>query len=155
MWREIESGTIIRENQSWVDRNGIRHPKNWQIWTEEYKAEMGLEEFQPDPAPNTLTWEWTRDEAGKVTKTARDVDSVKQTLLSKIKDQQREELLKTDWAVTRKSEKGTEIPEAIQNWRDEIRVAGNEKETSIANAADTESIEAILGTLFDWPELEA
>jgi hypothetical protein len=177
MWRETESGKIIRENQSWVDANGITHPDNWQIWTSDYKKSMGLEEFTPDPAPNDITWSWTRDEAGKVTKTARNLADtnvtidgvsavrlgVKSTLINEVKDQQGSLLAQSDWAIIRKADKGTAIPSNIQTWRDAIHSKATAMETAITNAADTAAIEALFlvtdkdgnttGILYDWPEL--
>jgi hypothetical protein len=177
MWRETESGKIIQENQSWVDTNGITHPRNWQIWTSDYKKSMGLEELTPDPAPNGITWSWTRDEAGKVTKTVRNLADtnvtidgvstvrlgVKSTLINEVKQQQGSLLARTDWAIIRKADKGTAIPSNIQTWRDAIRAKATEMEDAVTGASDTTAIEALFlswdkdgnksGILYDWPEL--
>ena len=177
MWRETESGNIIQENQSWVDKNGITHPDNWQIWTSDYKKSMGLEELTPDPTPNDITWSWTRDKVGKVTKTARNFDDtnvtidgvsavrlgVKSTLINEVKSQQQRVLAKSDWAVIRKADKGTAIPSNIQTWRDDIRTKATAMEDAIKGASDTAAIEALFltwdgegnksGILYDWPEL--
>ena len=48
------------------------------------------------------------------------------------------ELAKTDWYVSRKSEKGTAIPSAIQTERDDLRTACNTKESEI-NAKTTKA----------------
>ena len=53
-----------------------------------------------------------------------------------------------DWYVTRKAEKGTEIPAAITTYRDAVRTACNTRETEIDNCADT----AALVTLFSYKE---
>jgi|TARA_R110000737_G_scaffold221534_1_gene237006 hypothetical protein len=177
MWRETETGNIIQGNQSWIDRNGLTHPDNWQIWTSDYKKSMGLEELTPDPTPNDITWSWTRDEAGKVTKTARNLADqnvtidgvstvrlgVKSTLINEVKSQQRSLMERTDWAVTRKSEVGTDIPTNIATWRSAIRTKGTAMEDAIDGAVDTSAVEALLltwdsegnksGILYDWPEL--
>jgi hypothetical protein len=177
MWRETESGNIIQENQSWVDENGITHPDNWQIWTSDYKKSMGLEELTPDPTPNDITWSWTRDEAGKVTKTARNLADenvtidgvsvvrlgVKSTLINEVKSQQWRLLVQSDWVIIRKADKGTAIPSNVQAWRDAIRTKATAMENSITGATDTAAIEALFlttdsegnksGILYDWPEL--
>ena len=167
MWREIETGKIIREGSSWVDVNSIRHPRNWHIWSAYEKKEAGLEEIIPDPIPNSITWWWTQAADGKVTKTAKELDDVnvtnaitgellkdekgnqrvtlgvKSTLLDQVKHQQGNFLAQTDWAIIRKADKGTAIPSNIQTWRDAIRTKATEMEDAINNAADTEAIEAL------------
>jgi hypothetical protein len=167
MWREIETGKIIREGSSWVDVNSIRHPRNWHIWSAYEKKEAGLEEIIPDPIPNSITWWWTQAADGKVTKTAKELDDVnvtnaitgellkdekgnqrvtlgvKSTLLDQVKHQQGNFLAQTDWAIIRKADKGTAIPSNIQTWRDAIRTKATEMEDAINNAVDTEEIEAL------------
>ena len=53
-----------------------------------------------------------------------------------------------DWYVTRKSEKGTAIPDAIITYRDAIRTAYETRKTEINNSADT----AALVTLYETTE---
>ena len=53
-----------------------------------------------------------------------------------------------DWYVTRKSEKGTAIPDAIITYRDAIRTAYETRKTEINNCADT----AALVTLYETTE---
>ena len=173
MWREIETGKIVREGSSWKDANGITHPRNWHIWSEDEKKAAGLEELTPDPIPNSITWWWTQAADGKVTKTAKDLDDktendivtlgVKSILINEVKDQQGNFLSQTDWAVIRKADKGTAIPSNIQTWRDAIRTKATEMEDAISGASDTAAIEALIltwdgegnksGILYDWPEL--
>ena len=40
-WKKSD-GTIVQIGKSWVDDNKIRHPSNWNIWTDAYKKSMGL-----------------------------------------------------------------------------------------------------------------
>ena len=166
MWREIETGNIIKPGSSWKDANGITHPRNWQIWSEDEKKAVGLEELIPDPIPNSITWSFTQDEAGKVTKKPRNLEDenakdengnllkddkgrqrvlrgVRSTLISTVKSQQGDLLSQTDWAIIRKADKGTAIPSNIQTWRDAIREKATEMETAITNAADADAIEAL------------
>jgi len=174
MWREKSTGNLVREGSSWVDANGIRHPRNWHIWSKADKEAAGLEELTPDPIPNDATYLWSMDPAGKVTKTAKNLNDVttdgvvtlgvKSVLISKVKSQQGSLLAQSDWAIIRKTDKGTAIPSNIQTWRDAIRTKATEMETAITNAADTAAIEALFlawdedgnksGILYDWPELE-
>jgi hypothetical protein len=173
MWREVETGNLIREGSSWISANGIKHPKNWHIWSEDEKKSAGLEEIIPDPIPNDITWWYTQDADGTVTKKAKNLNDVtengvvilgvKSIIIERVKSQQESLLAKSDWAIIRKVDKGTVIPSNIQTWRDAIRTKATEMETAINNAVDTEAIEALLlvtdqegnvtGILYDWPEL--
>ena len=173
MWREIETGKIIREGSSWVDANSITHPRNWHIWSEDEKKDAGLEELIPDPIPNSITWWFTQGADGKVTKNAKDLDNktkdgvitlgVKSTLINEVKQQQGNFLAQTDWTIIRKADTGTAIPSNIQTWRDAIRAKATEMEDAIKGASDTTAIEALFlswdkdgnksGILYDWPEL--
>ena len=166
MWREKSTGNIIREGSSWTDANGITHPRNWHIWSKTDKESAGLEELTPDPIPNEVTWWYTQDAVGKVTKTAKDLDDknvkdesgnlvkddkgnqmvtlgVKSILIERVKHQQNGLLVQTDWAIIRKADKGTAIPSNIQTWRDAIRTKATAMENAITNAANTAAIEAL------------
>ena len=173
MWREKSTGNIVREGSSWTDANGITHPRTWHIWSSSEKTSAGLEELTPDPIPNRITWLFTQDEAGKVSKTARDLADktvngevqlgVKSTLINEVKHQQGNLLTQSDWAIIRKADKGTAIPSNVQTWRDAIRTKATAMDSAINGAANTAAIEALFlvwdgegnksGILYDWPDL--
>ena len=173
MWREVESGNLIREGSSWISADGVKHPSNWHIWSEDEKKLAGLEEIIPDPIPNGVTWWYTQDVDGTVTKKAKNLNDVtengvvilgvKSIIIERVKSQQESLLAKSDWAIIRKVDKGTSIPNNIQTWRDAIRIKATEMEDAISNATDTEAVEALFviwdgegnksGILYDWPEL--
>jgi hypothetical protein len=169
MWRETSTGKLVNAGSSWTDANGVTHPRNWHIWSAEEKKAAGLEEIIPDPIPNSITWWWTQDADGKVTKTAKKLDDedakdtggnlikddkgnqvinfgVKSSLIDQVKHQQGNFLAQTDWAVIRKADKGTAIPSNIQTWRDAIRTKASAMEDAIKGAADTAAIEALFLT---------
>ena len=167
MWREKSTGNLVKEGSSWIDANGITHPRNWDIWSIDDKKAAGLEELTPDPIPNDATWWWSMDPAGKVTKKAKNLDDVnatdadtgellkddkgnqvvplgvKSVLVNTVKHQQGSLLAKSDWAIIRKTDKGIAIPSNIQTWRDAIREKATAMETAITNAADVDAIEAL------------
>jgi hypothetical protein len=40
MW--TYNGKQIKEGKAWTDNNGIQHPANWHVWTEQEKQAVGL-----------------------------------------------------------------------------------------------------------------
>ena len=41
VWK-LSDGTHIKEGNSWVDSNKIRHPSNWSVWSDDEKKAAGL-----------------------------------------------------------------------------------------------------------------
>ena len=71
------------------------------------------------------------------------VEGLKTVLIRDIKKQAQSELNKTDWYITRKSEKDTAIPSSITTHRDAVRAKQTEMETAITNASDTPALETL------------
>ena len=70
-------------------------------------------------------------------------EGLKTVLIRDIKKQAQSELNKTDWYITRKSEKDTAIPSSITTHRDAVRAKQTEMETAITNASDTPALETL------------
>jgi hypothetical protein len=68
---------------------------------------------------------------------------LKYNLIQTVKAQAANELAKTDWYITRKSEKNTAIPNAITTHRDAVRSKQAAMETAITNASDTPALETL------------
>jgi len=68
---------------------------------------------------------------------------LKYNLIQTVKAQAANELAKTDWYITRKSEKNTAIPSAITTHRDAVRTKQVAMETAITNASDTPALETL------------
>ena len=71
------------------------------------------------------------------------VKGLKTVLIEQVKSQAEGELNKTDWYITRKSEKNTAIPSAITTHRDAVRSKQAAMETAITNASDTPALETL------------
>ncbi len=76
------------------------------------------------------------------------VEGLKTQLIRTLKQQVAGELAKTDWYITRNTEKETAIPSAISTHRDAVRTKQAEMETAITNASDTLALE----TLYTYTE---
>ena len=68
---------------------------------------------------------------------------LKYNLIQTLKLQVAGELSKTDWYITRNTEKSTAIPSAISTHRDAVRTKQAEMETAITNASDTPALETL------------
>ena len=80
---------------------------------------------------------------GKGTEGDVATEGLKTVLIRDVKKQAESELGKTDWYVTRKSEKSTAIPSAVSTHRDAVRSKQASMETSITNASDTPALETL------------
>lgn len=171
-------GQTIRPGKAWTDGDGVTHPASWHTYSAERKAELGITEIVQQPAPDSRLYHWSYNDDGTVASTAKSLDDVnavdengeqvvtpgvKSNLIAEVKAQQGALLSQTDWAVIRKADVGTDIPENIATYRAAIRSKATEMETAIANAADTDAVAALFvsydgdgnksGILYDWPEL--
>ena len=71
------------------------------------------------------------------------IEGLKTQLIRTVKSQAAGELAKTDWYITRKSEKSTAIPSAITTHRNLVRSRQAAMETAITNASDTPALETL------------
>jgi hypothetical protein len=91
---------------------------------------------------------------------------LKSKAIDTVKSQQASMLSLTDWAIIRKSDNGTEIPDNIQTYRDAVRVKAEEMEEAITKATTMEAFKKLsitthtktgkvkdLAILQDWPQL--
>jgi len=75
-------------------------------------------------------------------------EGLKTQLIRTLKSQVANELARTDWYITRNTEKETAIPSAISTHRDAVRTKQASMETAITNATDTPALE----TLYTYTE---
>ena len=92
---------------------------------------------------------WTQSEiddgiapSGATTSTVK-AEGLKTQLIKNLKIEVSNNLAKTDWYITRKSEKSTAIPSNISTHRDAVRTKQASMETAITNAADTAALETL------------
>jgi hypothetical protein len=70
-------------------------------------------------------------------------EGLKTQLIRDVRNQAKNELKKTDWYITRKTEKDTAIPSAVTTHRDAIRTKQASMCTAITNASDTPALETL------------
>jgi len=106
--------------------------------------------FTYDDSAKTVTATYGTATAKAHADTTETIDGVdyispglKTVLIRDLKIDVSNNLAKTDWYVTRKSEKSTAIPSNITTHRDAVRTKQAEMETAITNAADTAALETL------------
>ena len=173
MYALVESGTITKyfaHPKGFVLNNNQYSADVFTKWSNSERAAIGLYEvifddsnkkdtrwytntdqtFTYDAGAGTVTAAYgtaTAKAHADVTTTIDGVDyttpGLKTVLIKDLKNEVSNNLAKTDWYVTRKSEKSTAIPSNISTHRDAVRTKQASMETAITNAADTAALETL------------
>lgn len=126
MWKH--NGREIRVGKSWTSDDGLKHPSNWAVWSDDEKAAFGLV-WEDDPAPTKITV---------------DLATQKANAIIGVKQRASEFLVKTDWQVIKATEVSDyNVPSDITTYRAAVRTASNNIETAINNAANEEAFHAL------------
>ena len=145
--------------------DGTQYPANWlNLSSDDEKKALGITEvadpktydnrfYYTDGTAKELNDKDTIDgETGQLVKNADGSQHITYGIKTKLKNIEKEIastlLSKYDWYVTRKQEKGTEIPTAITTYRDAIRTACNTRETEITNCSDVDSLKTLLDGVY-------
>ena len=115
--------------------NGVQYPKNWlRLTTLAEKEAIGIVETPDVPV---ASWDqrfyWGVDNP-------KDLDQLKETWTSKVKQTAGSMLSQTDWYVVRQAEGGTTVPADVTERRTEIRTYSNQKEAAIASVTTVEEL---------------
>ena len=142
------NGIIIKEGKSWSDGT-YKHPYNWaSAWSAEDKKKFKLVWEKEEDTSFDNRFYWAKDVERKLDdEDAKDADGkqlfeedgktklinegLKTIWIRQTKETANNMLSRTDWLVTRKSEKGTAIPDATTTFRDSVRTKCAEIETKI------------------------
>jgi hypothetical protein len=172
----------IRAGRAWSNDEGIQHPRNWMIWSDEEKTAAGLV-WEDDPAPFDSRFYWGRDADGDLIERSlvdiNEVDEDDNPILDEngdqvvtlglksvwkqtIKEQAASMLAPTDWMVVKAAEVADySVPSATLTARAAIRSASNTIEAAIDDAADLDAFIALFDApedgnapINDWPEEE-
>ena len=159
------------EGKAWIADDGTQHPATWSRWSDDEKKSKGLT-WEDPPASEanydnrfysgrktdgslierSLTDSNAVDENGKAVMdpiTGKQVVELglKSIWVAQTKETAQEKLNKHDWMITRKSEKGTDIPSDVTTYRDAVRTKCASIETAINNCTSL----ADFIKLFDIP----
>ena len=171
MYALVESGTITKyfNNPKGFTLEDLQYPADiFMKWSVEEKEAIGIHEVVFDNsnfkdeqwyintnqsfafANGTVTASYgtaTPKAHADLTETIDGVESttpgLKTNLIKDLKTTVANELAKTDWYITRNTEKSTAIPSAISTHRDAVRTKQASMETAITNASDTAALETL------------
>ena len=171
MYALVESGTITKyfNNPKGFTLGDLQYPADiFMKWSVEEKKAIGIHEvIFDDSNKKNEQWYINTDQTfafadGTVTasygtatpKAHADVTQIidgvesttpglKTNLIRNLKTNVANELARTDWYITRNTEKSTAIPSAISTHRDAVRTKQASMETAITNAADTAALETL------------
>ena len=133
---EVEMDTSKRKDEKWYINTNV---------TYSFGSGKVTGSYGDATARAHADTKWTaQDESyGKGTEGEVATEGLKTILIRDVKKQAESELGKTDWYVTRKSEKSTAIPSAVTTHRDAVRSKQSSMETAITNASDTPALETL------------
>ena len=157
MW--VHAGKVIRVGRTWTSVDGIKHPYNWNNWTEEEKKAAGLvndTSLDPKPYDNRFYWGWNAEKTSLIERSLADINEVdsegnpildekgnqvitrglKSVAITRTKETARSRLQSSDWLVTRQAETGKQVSSTILDYRAAVRTASGTIEDKI-NACDT------------------
>ena len=143
--------------------DGTQYPANWlNLSSADEKTAIGISEvadptvydskfYYTDGSKKELDDKNTVDgDTGELVKNTDGTQHITYGLKTFLKNEEKTTaailLSKYDWYVTRKQEKGTEIPAAITSYRDAIRTACSTRETEITNCSDTAALVTLYGS---------
>jgi hypothetical protein len=146
------SGRNLFLNSPWTDDDGIQHPSNWGLWSDEEKAAKGITEIVLQPFPDQQLYTSEHNNDGSVNSTPKDIDVVKAHFKSQASMGLSVRLSRSDWYYIRRLDSNVAVPTTIQAWRDQLRATTVSMENAIDAAASVADIEALIneGALSAW-----
>jgi hypothetical protein len=120
------NGNRLPEGTAFTDANGTQYPANWlNQSTEAEKVAIGIT-WVADPirADDRFYWD------GNINN-PKDLDGLKDTFKTQVKDTANKLLANTDWYVIRKAERSVDIPTDIADKRSAIVTEANRLDSEI------------------------
>lgn len=115
----------LKQGHSWTDDNGVTHPKNWHVWSDEYKAEMGIVYTAPsEPQSPPL-------------------DEIKTVAIETAKKYANLLLSQSDWKIIRELEGRKPAEPTVRSDRNAIREACDAYEAAVLACATEQEVYAL------------
>jgi hypothetical protein len=175
-------GQVIRAGHSWTNAEGITHPRNWHIWTAEYKANMGITEIVEQSPPDSRFYKWSQNKDGSYDQSEKSLsdvpavdrdgnavndedgeqiiyDGLKSTWIAQCKTTANTLLAPTDWQVIAKAERDRAIDSGVATYRAAVISACTTIEAAITGAANMAAFKVLFDApvdgnapIQDWPD---
>jgi len=146
MWHSEQHGVIKTPRP--ISKDGIQHPRSiFRLWSKAQLADIGITPARvvtPDQryhntGAETLTLVDGETVISYAT-TDRDVDQLKISMKSKVKQIAASTLAQSDWMRIREEDGGATMPADWKTYRSDVRAASNTKETEIDALVDLDAI---------------
>jgi len=140
-WKTAD-GTYLKEGRGWTDSDGIKHPSNWMVWTEDYKKNtMSLTWEAPLGSYDSFYyWGWNSDGDALLPKP---VAKLKTSLVSQAKRISANMLSDSDWYIIRKAERNVATPDEITAYRLAVVTNYASLKSAINAASDIAGLQAL------------
>ena len=154
------NGQPLRVGRPFTDADGVQYPSNWlRLASEADKTAIGIT-WEADPAPVDNRFYWDHDlpkrledepavdENGDPVLDADGVQIINYGLKTEWVKKQKEIaaslLAPTDWYIIRKADTGIDVPAAVKQYRDDVRITSGLREDQIAQVSTTEELAALV-----------
>lgn len=174
---------ILTLGKAWTDDDGFKHPYNWATeWSSDDLTKWGVS-IQADEDNSFDGRFYTSKDVEKSLTDSLIVDDngdpvinlltgkqdknlgLKNFWIESTKQIANDKLNRTDWYITRKSEAGTAVPDAITTYRTAVRTSAATIETKINNCSDLAAFKLLFvvpvdsddkptgnAPIYDWPD---
>lgn len=130
--------------------NDIQYPANWlRLSSKEEKDALGIEEIEVQTRPDDRFYFVSDNGNGTYSSVPKNIDDLKNTLISQVKQTAQSILLQTDWMVVKSIETETPLKSSVKIFRDLVRKTSNDLETSINSSETIEELQQV--KISDWP----
>ena len=147
------NGNPLSPDSPFTTPEGRKFPANWlRLATPAERLAVGITEVS-DPPYYDQRFYWGIDDKGQLI--PKDHAQLVTQWVSQTRTTSNTLLAPSDWQIVRQSDNGTPIDANVKTWREEIRLACNEKVNSIKDTLSTEELAAyVTSPVYSvWPQL--
>jgi len=158
MWVQVTDNEVVRTLAHPVEivKNGVKYPKSiFTKWSASDLKGIGIYPYSSNKVDNRYHYAGelsytigTDSVTGTYASIDRDVASMKESMISKVRSAASSLLSKHDWMSIREAEGGTAMPADVKTYRAAIRTESNAKEAEVNALADMDAIKAYEATSY-------
>lgn len=150
---------VLKPGQTYVDvDSGVQHPGDiFRKWSRDELKNIGIYEIVQERMEFDPKTEYEIGAEGYIinddvvtmsrAKKDKNIDMVKENEIKSVKNRQYQLLNHTDWYYIRKVDKDIDIPANVQDYRNEVRIAGDKMIEAIHGVIDKEGFQSLYPVL--------